>query len=34
MSYKTELRDNNVELQKILDAINALPEKTETAKTE
>lgn len=34
MSYKTELQSNNADLQAILDIINALPDKTETAKTE
>ena len=29
MSYKSELQSNNADLQKILDAINALPDKSE-----
>lgn len=30
MSYKTELQNNNLDLQAILDTVNALPEATET----
>ena len=33
MSYKTELQNNNAELQAILDAINALPDKTESSES-
>ena len=34
MSYKTELQDNNADLKRILDMINSLPDKTETAENE
>lgn len=34
MSYKSELQSNNADLQVILDIINALPDKTETAENE
>ena len=28
MGYKTELQNNNIDLQEILDAVNSLPEET------
>ena len=33
MSYKTELQDNNVDLQIILDIINSLPDKTDSSRS-
>ena len=34
MSYKSDLQSNNVDLQLILDMINALPNKTESTENE
>ena len=34
MSYKSDLQSNNIDLQKILDMILSLPDKTETTEND